>query len=1333
MNWFNNMTLKGKLMTGFILVAVVAVVIGVVGIKEIKIIDEGDTKLYEKMTIPLGQVGDMGIAFQRLRCNLLEMYTADTAARLNDMKKRADDRNKEITDLSVKYEKTILTDEGRKTFQELQDSYKKFEATEQKYLALVLSGKKAEAYVLWNGDLENERKAVQDVLDRIGNQKEKLAKQTSDENTVTANSATKIMSILAAIGAILAIGLGLIISRVVLRQLGADPKQVGDIANLVAVGDLSREIPLASGDTSSVMAAMKKMVDTIKALVADAGMLSQAAIEGKLATRADAGKHQGDFQKIVVGVNKTLDAVIGPLNVAAEYVDRISKGDIPPRISDSYNGDFNEIKNNLNQAIDAVTALVVDAKMLSRAAVDGKLATRADASKHQGDFRNIVQGVNDCLDSVIGPLNVAAEYVDRISKGDIPPKISDSYNGDFNEIKNNLNQAIDAVNALVADAKMLSRAAVDGKLATRADASKHQGDFRNIVQGVNDCLDSVIGPLNVAAEYVDRISKGDIPPRISDSYNGDFNEIKNNLNRAIDAVNALVVDAGTLAKAAAEGKLATRADATKHQGDYQKIVAGVNQTLDDVIGPLNVAAEYVDRISKGDIPPKISDTYNGDFNEIKNNLNRAIDAVNALVADAGMLAKAAADGKLATRADATRHQGDYQKIVAGVNQTLDDVIGPLNVAAEYVDRISKGDIPPKISDTYNGDFNEIKNNLNRAIDAVTALVTDAGMLSKAAIDGKLATRADAGKHQGDFQKIVSGVNETLDAVIGPLNVAADYVDKISKGDIPPAITDSYNGDFNNIKNNLNTCIKAVNALVADAAMLSTAAVDGKLATRADATKHQGDFQKIVAGVNNTLDAVIGPLNVAAEYVDRISKGDMPPRISDSYNGDFNEIKNNLNRAIDAVNALVSDARLLAKAAVDGKLATRADASKHQGDFQKIVSGVNETLDAVIGPLNVAAEYVDRISKGDMPKIISDNYNGDFNSIKNNLNFLIDATNGITENAKKVSQGNLMVELKKRSENDDLMASLAAMVAKLKEVVMEVQSAADNVASGGQEMSSTAQEMSQGATEQAASAQEVSSSMEQMASSIRQNTDNAMQTEKIAIKSAADAKEGGKAVIETVMAMKEIATKISIIEEIARQTNLLALNAAIEAARAGEHGKGFAVVASEVRKLAERSQSAAGEISKLSTSSVAIAEQAGDMLTRMLPDIQKTAELVQEISASSKEQDTGAEQINKAIQQLDQVIQQNASAAEEMASTTEELSSQAEQLKTTIAFFSLEGGSQRALPPPRRPPQRQIASSHHAVTHAAPPKAGKNARKTGGVNIDLGHGGVDDLDEAFEKY
>ncbi len=261
-----------------------------------------------------------------------------------------------------------------------------------------------------------------------------------------------------------------------------------------------------------------------------------------------------------------------------------------------------------------------------------------------------------------------------------------------------------------------------------------------------------------------------------------------------------------------------------------------------------------------------------------------------------------------------------------------------------------------------------------------------------------------------------------------------------------------------------------------------------------------------------------------------------------------------------------------------------------------------------------------------------------------------------------------LDIDQKDEIGVLAKALNSMIDKLRSTIQEVQSGAENVASGSQEMSSSSEQLSHGATEQAASVEEITSSAEQMASNIRQNTENALQTEKIAVKVAEDAQSTGTAVGETVGAMKDIADKISIIEEIARNTNLLALNAAIEAARAGEHGKGFAVVAAEVRKLAENSGRAAAEISELSGTSVGKAEDAGKMLDAIVPEIKKTADLVQEITAASKEQDAGAEQINQAVQQLDQVVQQNASASEEMAATSEELSSQAEQLQKTIAFF-----------------------------------------------------------------
>ena len=601
-------------------------------------------------------------------------------------------------------------------------------------------------------------------------------------------------------------------------------------------------------------------------------------------------------------------------------------------------------------------------------------------------------------------------------------------------------------------------------------------------------------------------------------------------------------------------------------------------------------------------------------------------------------------------------------------------------------------------------------------------------LVEASRQGRLDERGNVAQFQGTYREIVQGINDMLDVVMAPLRTASSFVERIGKGEIPARITETYHGDFDTLKTHLNACIDGLGSLTESNAVLTNMAVND-YSKRVEVTQG-GIFSEMARAINTVherIHHVVGTLTKVSQG----DLGDLAEYKAIGRRSEHDALVPSLTGMMESLMALVTDVNLLTKAAEEGKLSVRADSARHQGAYRHVVEGVNNTLDAVITPLNVAANYVDRISKGDLPAQITDTYHGEFNNIKNNLNTLIGAMNEVTHAAEEIAQGNLTVAVRERSAQDKLMQALIAMVAGLTRTVTDVRTIAGEVAAASQAISTSSVQVSNGASAQAASAEEASSSMEEMVSNIKQNADNAQQTDKIATKSAKDAQESGKCVLEAVSAMKEIANKISIIEEIARQTNLLALNAAIEAARAGEHGKGFAVVAAEVRKLAERSQKAAGEINQLSGTTVKVSEKAGEMLDKLVPDIQKTAELVQEITAASKEQDTGSEQINKALQQLEKVIQQNASAAEEMASTTEELTGQSEQLMSALGFFRTgESGQAPAARPATARPAASLAKLHEAVSHGAP--AGSKKAAKGGIALKMRETG-DHIDKEFERY
>jgi methyl-accepting chemotaxis protein len=714
------------------------------------------------------------------------------------------------------------------------------------------------------------------------------------------------------------------------------------------------------------------------------------------------------------------------------------------------------------------------------------------------------------------------------------------------------------------------------------------------------------------------------------------------------------------------------------------------------------------------------------------------------------LVDASKEGRFTERGKATVFNGMHCEMIQGINEMLDAILLPIAEENRILGQISEGKIDELITHTYQGDHEKMKLAINNVAQVIQGLKGELSRLVEASKEGQLSERGKPEQFQGAYAEIVRGVNVILDAILLPMGESNRILEQISDGKIDELVTQTYKGDHEKVKLAVNNVAQEIQGLEKELTRLVEASKEGRLSERGKPEQFQGAYAEIVRGMNETLDAILLPIAEENRILTQISAGKIDEVITETYKGDHEKMKLAVNKVADVLQILEKMLVRITNAVKEGRLDERGHPDRVQGAYAEIVRGVNGILDAIIGPLNVSAKYVDLISKGDTPPPITDSYNGDFNTIKDNLNALVAAMNEITTAAEEISNGNLTVTIHERSPQDKLMQALAGMVGGLTRTVSEIRVIAGEVSSASQSISTASIQVSKGASNQAAAAEEASSSMEQMVSNIKQNADNAQQTDKIANKSAKDAQESGKSVLEAVAAMKEIADKISIIEEIARQTNLLALNAAIEAARAGEHGKGFAVVAAEVRKLAERSQKAAGEINQLSTTTLRVSEKSGEMLDKLVPDIQRTAELVQEITAASKEQDTGAEQINKALQQLEQVIQQNASAAEEMASTTEELTGQSDQLVSALSFFRTEdedrepartnGGSRSSgsrvsdsrsggSGNSRSAPAAQRAAKPNG--HAAPAVA-RPAKAGGGVNLRL-KDKHDELDGEFERY
>ena len=647
-------------------------------------------------------------------------------------------------------------------------------------------------------------------------------------------------------------------------------------------------------------------------------------------------------------------SITSPIDKVMDGANKMAAGDFSFKLDIDSKDETGMLADAVRSMQAAVQRMIADANLLAKAAVEGKLATRADAGKHQGDFRVIVKGVNDTLDAVIGPLNVAANYVDRIAKGDTPPKITDTYNGDFNTLKNNLNACIDAINqqaaaaqgiasgdfsvevkvrsendvvaksligitkvllALQAELGRLTVASKEGQLSERGKPDQFKGAYAEVLVGVNQMLDAILLPIGEGNRILAQISNGKIDELIAHTYKGDHEKMKQAVNNVAIVIQGLQKELMRLTDASREGQLSERGKPEQFKGAYAEVVAGVNQMLDAILLPIGEGNRILAQISNGKIDELIAKTYKGDHEKMKQAVNNVAVVLQGLQKELARLTDASREGLLSERGKPEQFVGAYAEVIVGVNQMLDAILLPIGEGNRVLRLIRGGNLREKVEIACKGDHDKMKQAIN-------------------------------------------GVHAWLTELIA-------YVTKMANGDMTATMGKASEDD--QIHEYLMLLKQNIQNLVADANLLAAAAVAGKLETRADAAKHQGDFQKVVQGVNDTLDAVIGPINDIQRVMGAMEQGDMTETIDKAYQGDFDVLKQAINNTTAKLSDTIaqintaSDALNNAAAQVSATAQSLSQASSEQAASVEETTASVEEMTASINQNTENAKVTDNMA------------------------------------------------------------------------------------------------------------------------------------------------------------------------------------------------------------------------------------------------------------------------------------------------------------------------------------------------------------------------------------